>query len=183
MAEFPSIDLHPEKVGGSGPEAALQACRAFLDRSLKAGHRQVRIITGVGLRGDGTPRLRSRVEQEVLSAYFSHIEQQSYEQNGAVIRVWLKAQSQKPSAGWHRQQRRHQERQAVAGREERLMVAQDRLELAEDAWEDGDLRRCRLKLNQVAREFGWPLAEGALDADAAARLLDQHWARLNELDK
>ena len=76
-----------------------------------------------------------------------------------------------------------EERQAVVGREERLMVAQDRLEMAEDAWEDGDLRRCRLKLNQVAREFGWSLADGPLDADAAARLLDQHWARLNELDK
>lgn len=183
MAEFPSIDLHPEKIGGSGPEAALQACRAFLDRSLKAGHRQVRIITGVGLRGDGTPRLRSRVEQEVLGAYYSHIEQQSYEQGGAVIRVWLKAQVQKPSAGWQRQHRRNEERQALAGREERLMVAGDRLDMAEDALAEGDLRRCRLKLNQVAREFGWELAPAGLDEAGAERLLRLHDAALRLLDR
>ncbi len=182
MNDVPSIDLHPEKVGGAGPEAALRACRAFLDRSLKAGHRQVRIITGVGLRGDGTPRLRTRVEDEVLGAYFSHIEQRGYEQGGAVIRLWLRAQAQKPSAGWQRQQRRQQERQALAGREERLMVAQDRLELAEAALDDGDLRRCRLKLNQVAKEFGWELAPAGLDEAEAERLLEEHWKSLGKLD-
>jgi DNA-nicking Smr family endonuclease len=182
MSAIPSIDLHPEKVGGAGPEAALQACRAFLERSLKAGHRQVRIITGVGLRGDGTPRLRSRVENEVLGAYFSAIEQQAYEQGGAVIKLWLRAQSKPPSGSWQRQQRRQAERQALAGRAERLMVAQDRLELAEDALDEGDLRRCRLKLNQVAKEFGWPLGEAGLNAETAEKLLQNHWAKLKELD-
>jgi hypothetical protein len=181
MSAIPSIDLHPEKVGGAGPEAALQACRAFLDRSLKAGHRQVRIITGVGLRGDGTPRLRSRVEAEVLGAYFSAIEQQAYEQGGAVIKLWLRAQSQRPSGSWHRQQRLAF-RLALAGRAERLMVAQDRLELAEDALDEGDLRRCRLKLNQVAKEFGWDLGEAGLSAETAEKLLQSHWAKLKELD-
>lgn len=183
MSSAPSIDLHPEKIRGDGPEAALTACRAFLDRALKAGHRQVRIITGVGLRGDGTARLRTRVEQEVLSAYFSHIEQQQYEQNGAVIRVWLRAQAQKPSTAWKRHQRRHLEQAVMVGREERLLVGFDRLDAAEQAFEEGDWRRCRLKLNQVAKEFGLEVVEGELDEAAAARLLDQHWAALKLLDR
>lgn len=183
MDSIPSIDLHPEAVGGQGPEQALRACRDFLDRSLRAGHKQVRLITGLGLRGDGTPRLRNRVEREVLGSYSSCIEQRAYEQGGAVIRLWLKAPPAGPSMAWRRQQRRQAERRDLAQREERLMVAWDRLQLAEDAWEEGDLRRCRLKLNQVAREFGWPSAEGPLDPQAAARLLDQHRERLNAMDK
>jgi hypothetical protein len=183
MSGIPSIDLHPDQIVGSGPESALKALRAFLDRSLKAGHRQVRIVTGLGLRGDGTPRLRTRVEEEVLGAYFRYIEQQEYEQGGAVIKLWLKPPTQKPTTAWHRHERHLDERKQLAGREERFMVARDRLEAAEDAWEEGDWRRCRLKLNQVAKEFGWETAEGALDEDAAGRLLDAHWDKLKSLDR
>jgi hypothetical protein len=182
MNNVPSIDLHPEKIGGQGPEAALMACRAFLDRSLKAGHRQVRIITGVGLRGDGTPRLRTRVEEEVLGAYFSSIEQRSYEQGGAVIKLWLKAGAPTVTSAWKRHARQQQAKVHLAGREERLMIAQDRLDAAEDALDEGDLRRCRLKLNQVAKEFGWELAEPGLNAEAAEILLESHHRRLSELD-
>jgi DNA-nicking Smr family endonuclease len=183
MNGVPSIDLHPEKIRGNGPEAALLACRSFLDRALAAGHRQVRIITGLGLRGDGTPRLRQRVEDEVLSAYFSRIEQRSYEQGGAVIRVWLKAQAQAPSAAWKRQERKAAEQQAVAGREERLLVAYDRLEAAETALEEGDLRRLRLKVNQVAKEFDWEQASAEASEDKLVDLLDQHWQALHKLDQ
>jgi hypothetical protein len=182
MNNVPSIDLHPEKVGGSGPEAAIRACRDFLDRCLRAGHREARIITGVGLRGDGTPRLRTRIEQEVLGGYYRQIEQQSYEQGGAVIHLWLKAQVQTPSRTWQREQRKVEERQAVAGREARYLVAWDRLALAEAAYDEGDLRRCRLKLNQVAKEFGWQLAESVLDDENALRLLKAHREKLAALD-
>jgi len=183
MNSVPSIDLHPDKIRGQGPEAALLACRQFLDRALGAGHRQVRIITGLGLRGDGTPRLRQRVEDEVLSAYFSQIEQRDYEQGGAVIRLWLKAQAQRPNAAWKRHARKGAEREALAGREERLLVAFDRLEAAEEAYEDGDWRRVRLKLNQVAKEFGLELAAADLDQDSAGALLDRHWAAIRKLDQ
>jgi hypothetical protein len=183
MSSAPSIDLHPEKIPGNGPEAALRACRAFLDKALAAGHRQVRIVTGVGLRGDGTPRLRKRVEEEVLGAYYSRIEQTAYEQGGAVIKVWLTAAERKPAAAWHRHQRHQRERSAVADREERLLVAWDRLEAAESAFEEGDLRRCRLKLNQVAKEFGWELAPAGMQAEGAIVLMDSHWAALKALDR
>jgi hypothetical protein len=183
MNDVPSIDLHPDKIRGSGPEAAIRACRDFLDRSLRAGHRELRIITGVGLRGDGTPRLRTRVEEEVLGAYYRQIEQQSYEQGGAVIHLWLKPQVQTPSKTWQREQRHQDERRQVAGREERLLVAWDRLALAEEAYEDGDLRRCRLKLNQLAKEFGWQVSEGVLDDENARRLLKEHRVKLEQLDR
>jgi hypothetical protein len=183
MSNLPSIDLHPDKISGAGPESALRACKAFLDKALASGHRQVRIITGVGLRGDGTPRLRMRVEQEVLSVYQRHIEQTGYEQGGAVIKVWLKGGEQKPTGAWHRHQRKHHERSDVADREERLMVAHERLRAADLAYDEGDLRRCRLKLNQVAREFGWELADGVLNDETALALLDGHWERLEKLDQ
>jgi Smr domain len=177
-----SIDLHPDRIPGSGPEAALMACRNFLDKALAAGHRRVRIITGLGLRGDGTPRLRSRVEQEVLPGYLSRIEQTGYEQGGAVIVVWFKPGGGKPSAAWTRHERRHVERRDLADREERFMVGWERLEAAQTALEEGDLRRCRLKLNQVAKEFGFEPAEGPLSGEAAGRLLDAHWSGLEALD-
>ena len=182
MNAVPSIDLHPEKMGGNGPDAAVRACRSFLDKALKAGHRQVRIITGLGLRGDGTPRLRQRIEDSVLPGYARHIEQTAYEQGGAVIKVWLKAQAGPLTGAWHRHQRRHAERRQLAEREERYMVAWDRLDAAEAALDEGDLRRARLKLNQVAREFGWPLAEGALAEEAAWRMLEELDERLSRLD-
>jgi hypothetical protein len=167
---------------GDGPEAALRALRAFLDQSLKAGHKQVRIITGLGTRGDGTPRLRSRVENDVLPGYFQFIEQQSYEQGGAVIKLWFKSRTVKPAGAYLRHSRREQDRAQVAVREERLMVAWDRLDAAEQALEEGDLRRCRLKLNQLAKEFGWELAPSTLDEALADQLLDSHSAALKKLD-
>lgn len=167
---------------GEGPEAALRALRAFLDQSLKAGHKQVRIITGLGTRGDGTPRLRSRVENDVLPGYFQSIEQQAYEQGGAVIKLWLKSHTVKPAGAYLRHSRREQERSQVAVREGRLMVAWDRLDAAEQALEEGDLRRCRLKLNQLAKEFGWELAPPGLDEALADQLLDSHSAALKKLD-
>ena len=184
MASVPTLDLHPDQLPGKGPEAAIQAARNFLDRSLKAGHRELRLITGLGLHGDGTPRLRSRIEQDVLPAYFRHIEQQSYEQGGAVIHLWLKAAAQKPSAAHLRHERKKSERQSVAIREERLEVSYQRLEAAEDFLEEGDLKKVRLKLNQVARDLGWPLREAALAGeDDAAAALDQAWDALKKLDR
>jgi hypothetical protein len=183
MNSVPSIDLHPEHVRGTGPEAALMACRDFLDRSLRAGHREVRIITGLGTRGDGTPRLRTRVEQDVLGSYFSSIESQAYEQGGAVIHLWLRPRAVAPTAAYKRHQRHQAERQDTAGREERLLVAYDRLDAAEKAFEEGDWRRCRLKLNQVAKEFGFPSALADLDEATAGDLLDRHWAALRKLDQ
>jgi hypothetical protein len=182
MNSVPSIDLHPDKIGGDGPEFALAACRSFLERCLRAGAREVRIITGLGLRGDGTPRLRTRVEQEILGAYVRQIEQQSYEQGGAVIHLWLKPTVQKPGPAWQRQQRRAHERARQLEREERILVAQDRLRLAEEALESGDLRRARLKLNQVAKEFGWELAESPATAERMKGLLEAHWEALAKKD-
>jgi transcriptional antiterminator Rof (Rho-off) len=183
MPPINSIDLHPDQVPGQGPEAAIRAARAFLDRALKAGLREVRLITGLGSRGDGTPRLRSRIEQDVLPAYFRHIEQQSYEQGGAVIKLWLKGGAQQPSAAHAKHERKKTERQAVAVREERLEIAYQRLEAAEDFFEENDLKRVRLKLNQVARDLGWDVKEGAFDGEEeASAALDEAWKKLKALD-
>lgn len=184
MASVSSIDLHPDQLPGKGPEAAVQAARNFLDRSLKAGQREVRLITGVGLRGDGTPRLRNRIEQDVLPAYFRYIEQQSYEQNGAVIHLWLKPMAQKATSAHVRHERKKAERRELAVREGRLEIAYQRLEAAEDLLEEGDLKKVRIKLNQVARDLGWPLQEGPFaDSAAAGQCLDRAWAELKELDR
>ncbi len=184
MASVSSIDLHPDQLPGQGPEAAIRAARNFLDRSLKAGQREVRLITGVGLRGDGTPRLRSRIEADVLPAYFRYIEQQSYEQNGAVIHLWLKPMAQKASAAHVRHERKKAERQQVAVREERLEIAYERLDAAEAFLEEGDLKKVRIKLNQVARDLAWPLKEGAFsDGEEAGRALDEAWQALKALDR
>lgn len=183
MASVSSIDLHPDQLPGKGPEAAIQATRNFLDRSLKAGQREVRLITGVGLRGDGTPRLRSHIEQAVLPAYFRYIEQQSYEQNGAVIHLWLRPMVQRANSAHVRHERKKVERQQVAVREERLEIAYERLEAAEVFLEEGDLKKVRIKLNQVARDLGWPLKESAFaSAEEAAHALDEAWQRLKGAD-
>jgi transcriptional antiterminator Rof (Rho-off) len=183
MPPINSIDLHPDQVPGQGPEAAVRAARAFLDRALKAGFREVRLITGVGLRGDGTPRLRARIEQDVLPAYFRYIEQQSYEQGGAVIKLWLKGGAQVPTAAHAKHERKKNERQAVAVREERLEIAYQRLEAAEDFFEENDLKKVRLKLNQVARDLGWDVKEGPFHGEEEASVaLDDAWKKLKALD-
>lgn len=182
LSAIPSIDLHPEKIRGDGPEAALRACRDFLDRSLAAGHREVRIITGLGLRGDGTPRLRKRVEEQVLGGYHSRISGVHYEQGGAVLRVQLQPGNSAGGPLQRRRQRAELERNQRAAREERLLVAWDRLDAAAAALDEGDLRRCRLKLNQLAREHGWEEVSGPLDETRAADLLASHRRRLSDLD-
>jgi hypothetical protein len=183
MPPINSIDLHPDQVPGQGPEAAIRASRSFLDRALKAGAREVRLITGLGMRGDGTPRLRSRIEQDVLPAYYQHIEQQGYEQGGAVIHLWLKASSQKPTAAHARHERKKHERQAVAIREERLEIAYQRLEAAEVFLEEGDLKKVRIKLNQAARDLGWPSRDAAFaSVEEAGGSLDRAWEELKKAD-
>jgi hypothetical protein len=127
--------------------------------------------------------LRARVEQDVLSRFFSRIEQQAYEQNGAVIRVWFKASTHKPSNAWLRHQRQEKELISRSVEEERLMVGFERLESAELAMDDGDWRRCRLKLNQVAREFEKPLLVASEDWDAAMDSLVRLRKHLDSLDQ
>ena len=184
MSPINSIDLHPDQVPGQGPEAAIRAARAFLDRALKAGLREVRLITGLGMRGDGTPRLRSRIEQDVLPAYYRHIEQQSYEQGGAVIKLWLKPPAQKPTAAHTRHELKKGERQAVAVREQRLEIAYQRLEAAEDFFEENDLKKVRLKLNQVAKDLGWEILSAPLESSTqASEHLSAAWKRLKALDQ
>src|SRR5438128_1544730 len=86
---IPSIDLHPENFSspGRGPGAALAACRSFLLAQWEAGRPEGRVITGIGIHGDGTPRLRLRVEREILPGLHDKIEEVSHEQGGAVLRV------------------------------------------------------------------------------------------------
>jgi transcriptional antiterminator Rof (Rho-off) len=155
-----------------------------LDRALKAGFREVRLITGLGMRGDGTPRLRSRIEQDVLPAYYRYIEQQSYEQGGAVIKLWLKGGAQTPTAAHAKHERKKHEHQAVAVREERLEIAYQRLDAAEVFYEENDLKKVRIKLNQVARDLGWETLDGPLlDDETALEKLDAAWQRLKEMDR
>ena len=178
-----SLDLHPEKLPGKGPETALLAAREFLEQALKAGQREVRLITGLGLHGDGTPRLRGRVEQDVLPAFFSQIESSSYEQGGAVILLRLRHVPVRADPRYLRQRRHEDERSRAAGMEQRLEVAWERLEAAETALQEGGLKRARLKLNQVAREFGWTVLETAVDLAAAGAFLKESFARLEALDR
>jgi hypothetical protein len=181
MPELPFIDLHPDKIRGSGPETALLACRQFLQDALERGHRSVRIITGLGLHGDGTPRLRNRIEREVLAGFHTFIESLHYEQGGAVIRLELVKGTAKPGTNYLKKSAQERNQQSFVRREERLMVALDRLGAAEVYLEEGDLRRCRLKLNQVLREFfpDLPLLEG--DEGALSLGLGEARRRIGEL--
>ena len=153
MNDVKSIDLHPEKLRGTGPESALLACRQFVETALLRGTRRVRIITGVGIHGDGTPRLRSRVEREVLAAFAQRIASQHYDQGGAVICLELIPGSSKPDKKYQKKFEKEQQHKSYIEKEERLLVALERFEAAELYYDEGDFRRCRLKLNQVAREF------------------------------
>ena len=181
MPDHPFIDLHPDKLRGSGPESALLACRNFLDEALKRGHKKVRIITGLGIHGDGSPRLRSRVEKEVLSAFYARIEAQHYEQGGAVILLELKTGLSKPGKNYLAKSKKEAEHLGYIKREERLMVALERLEAAEAYLEEGDLRRARLKLNQILREFFPALPPLAPDEDALRKGLTILTKQLNAI--
>lgn len=163
MADIPFIDLHPDKIRGSGPETALLACRQFLEQALMRGNRDIRIITGLGIHGDGSPRLRSRVEREVLGGFASCIVSQHYEQGGAVIRLELQPAPIQQGKKYKKRSEKEREHKSFLEREERLMVALERYESAQAYLDDGDLRRCRLKLNQIAKEFFTEL--GAFEAD------------------
>ncbi len=97
--------------------------------------------------------------------------------------MWLKASSQKPTAAHARHERKKHERQAVAIREERLEIAYERLEAAESFLEEGDLKKVRIKLNQVARDLAWPVRDAALtSAGEAAAALDAAWDALKKVD-
>jgi hypothetical protein len=159
MAETPFIDLHPDKIGGESAESALLACRRFLDEALRRGWKDVRLITGIGIHGDGTPRLRSRVEREVLGAYYESIESQHYEQGGAVIRLFLRPPQVAPGPRYQRKLAKEREHKDYVRREERFQVAWERYEAAELYYEEGDYRRARLKLNQISKELFPELGE------------------------
>jgi hypothetical protein len=159
MAETPFIDLHPDKISGSGPETALLACRRFLDEALRRGWKEVRIITGIGIHGDGTPRLRSRVEKDVLSSFSSYIDSQHYEQGGAVIHLFLLPPAPLPDKRYQRKHSKELEHKRFIAKEERLLVALERFEAAEVYFDEGDFRRARLKLNQIMKELFPGLAQ------------------------
>jgi hypothetical protein len=152
MKKTMQIDLHPEKIQGARPENALAACREFLQECIRQQAFEARIITGLGLHGDGTPRLRNRVEREVLPSFQPHFRAVGLEQGGAVIHVWFQSQastSPKQQALLAKE-RSHQD---WVKKQERLMVAWQRLRQAQDYLLEDDLRRARLKANQVLKEL------------------------------
>ena len=171
----PEIDLHPQALPGKGPEQALAACRRFLEAAQEAGHADARVITGLGLHGDGTPRMRQRVEREVLSAMSMRIQGYRYEQGGAVIVVEFKRAPAKPSARHLRALSQQAALQEKIKREEKLLVAWDRLDAAWESLDRGDLRRAKLKANQLSRDFT-PQADAcpqdAQKIDARLRLIE-----------
>ncbi len=181
-ARTPEIDLHPQAMPGQGPEQALAACRHFLETTHAAGHAEVRIITGLGLHGDGTPRLRLRVEREVLSAMAMRIIATHYEQNGAVIRVEFNKTAAKPSARHLRALKQQATLHQRIQLEERLLVAWDRLDAAWEALDHGDLRRAKLKANQLMREFFTARPALTEDQDALEIFLKDIEKKLHEGD-
>jgi len=152
MKKILEIDLHPEKIHGSRPENALAACRDFLQECVRQQAFEARIITGLGLHGDGTPRLRMRVEKEVLPSFRPYFKATALEQGGAVIHVWFESQ---PSSSPKQQALAERERshQGWVKRQERLMVSWQRYRQAQDHLFEDDLRRAKLKANQVLKEL------------------------------
>ncbi len=152
MKKVLEIDLHPEKVQGSRPENALAVCKTFLQECIRQQAFEARIITGLGLHGDGTPRLRLRVEREVLPSFQGYFRATGLEQGGAVIHVWFQNQARSSPREQARlaKERSHQD---WVKKQERLMVAWQRYRQAQDYFLEDDLRRARLKANQVLKEF------------------------------
>lgn len=183
MPVIPSIDLHPDAIPGNGPEAALLALRRFLDHCLSSGHREVRVITGLGARGDGTPRLRQRVESEVLPGYALRIEDQHYEQGGAVIRLRLNPAPARPDPRAMREREREAASFRLAEAEERLELCWQRLEAAKDYLAENELRKCRIKHNQIVRQLGLEELSGPADAKLLGARLAQAEVRLRDLDR
>jgi len=153
MKKTYQIDLHPGKIHGDRPETALAACRNFLRECLCQQAFEARIITGLGLHGDGTPRLRTRVEAEVLPGFKHAIEATALEQGGAVIHVWFKPQEAKLSHSQLAKAQKERDNKQRLVREERLMVATSRYKQAQEAYLEDDLRKAKLKVNQFLREF------------------------------
>jgi len=181
-ARTPEIDLHPQAMPGQGPDQALAACRSFLEAVQAAGHAEARVITGLGLHGDGTPRLRQRVEREVLSPLAMRISATHYEQGGAVIRIEFKKAPARPSARHLRALGQQASLQKRIQNEERLLVAWDRLDAAWEALDLNDLRRARLKANQLLRELFPGRTVLAADADALEHFLKEVEKKLQEGD-
>lgn len=182
MAAVPTLDMHPEFFPSSkGPDTALAACRRFLLEQWEAGRKEARLVTGLGLHGDGTPRLRLRVEREILPAFHDQVEHVELEQGGAVLRVIFK---KRPQPGGDRQDS-HVRKEAAQRRfvfeQERLMVARQRVEQAWACLDEDDLRRARLKVNQLLREFGLPLAGEGLEA--VRKGLETAEATLKKMDE
>jgi hypothetical protein len=153
MKKIPEIDLHPEKIQGTRPENALAACRNFLQECVRQQAFEARIITGFGLHGDGTPRLRMRVEREVLPSFQSYFKATGLEQGGAVIHVWFQNMAPKSSPKELARLEKERNHRDWVKKEERLMVAWQRYHQAQDYFLEDDLRRARLKVNQVLKEL------------------------------
>jgi len=130
----------------------LAACRYFLQECIRQQAFEARIITGLGLHGDGTPRLRTRVEREVLPAFQSYLKAIALEQGGAVIHVWFQSQARicPKQQALLEKERSHQ---GWVKKQERLMVAWQRYRQAQGYLLEDDLRKAKLKANQVLKEL------------------------------
>jgi hypothetical protein len=180
MPTIAEIDLHPDKVKGSRPEHVLNECRAFLRECQRQGVKEARIITGLGYHGDGTPRLRQRVENEVLPGF--DLEDALLEQNGAVIRVVFRIAQQKQSPRHLSTLEKQRTLQDKAQHEARLGIAWDRLDQAKDALGEGDLKKVRQKVNQIYREFApqYPECEAGLEGVRKGLLLAETLIRQHD---
>ncbi len=167
---IPDIDLHPQALPGAGPQEALAACREFLERCWRKGAAECRVITGRGLHGDGTPRLRQRVEREVLPLFRDRLSSTALEQQGAVILLRFRKRDTSSHPAYQAGLSRERDRSEMARREERLGVARQRFDQAWAMVEEEDWRRARLKVNQLLKEFlpGEPLVSGDLASIRAA---------------
>lgn len=152
MRNIPEIDLHPGAQGGPDSDSAVRACRLFIDKQRRSGFREMRIITGMGVRGDGTPRLRSRIEKDVLPPYSLQLEQLSYEQGGAVIRLCFKTILATTSSAQKRNHAKDSEHKLLISREERFQVTESRLDLVRQYLSENEIRKAAIKLNQVVKE-------------------------------
>ena len=171
--DVPEIDLHPEVVPGNGPDAAVMLCREFVDNCLKAGFREIRIITGGGKRGTGEPRLRSHIEKRVLAGYFSQIEYTGYEQSGAVIRVRFFPQKMPSTSAYKRKQTAQMEKQRDKKKKERLLISINRLELAKKYVRENNIRLARIKLNQIFNEYGLERLDKMAEVEEINKRIDE----------
>ena len=180
MASIPSIDLHPDKVGGRDSDHAVRKCRLFIEKTRRSGIREMRVITGVGIRGDGTPRLRSRIEKDVLPAYAMDLEETIHEQGGAVLLLRFKAVEWRPTAPERRHNRRFVETQDLELKSERWELSISRIQQAREYLEINEIRRARIKVNQVIKEHFSDLEEVGKDPELLAKAILELENRLEE---